>query len=381
MTHVLHIANDYSGSKVYRQLVASLDGLGVTQTVFTTVRTPSALGRNVVTLQQSGSSIHYSDNWRPYHKLLFHEKVRSNYQALCSRIDLTTVDCVHAHTLFSDGALALKIKQQYGIPYVVAVRNTDVNTFMRFMVHTWPVGLEVLREAESVVFISLAYRRRVDQWVAARKGVFEYKSFSIANGVDSFWMERMESATHMRVEGAPWKLVSVSNYAPGKNLPRLMRAVVQLNRLSIPATLDIVGGGGADSKKIKRLAGAYPDFFTLHGRIEDKERLLRLMRNSHIFTLPSLRETFGLVYIEALTQGLPILYTSGEGVDGYFDVHYGRGCRPRSVKDIVRALRKIMNDYASVSIDEGYLRSQFSWQEIAQKYITVYVETICQGGG
>ena len=37
---------------------------------------------------------------------------------------------IHAHSLFSNGYIAMRIKQDYGIPYIVAVRNTDVNTFL-----------------------------------------------------------------------------------------------------------------------------------------------------------------------------------------------------------------------------------------------------------
>jgi glycosyltransferase involved in cell wall biosynthesis len=49
-----------------------------------------------------------------------------------------------------------------------------------------------------------------------------------------------------------------------------------------------------------------------------KEKLLNNYRNSDIFIMPSYNETFGLVYIEAMSQGLPIIYTQNEGVDGYF---------------------------------------------------------------
>ena len=34
--------------------------------------------------------------------------------------------------------------------------------------------------------------------------------------------------------------------------------------------------------------------------------------------MPSRYETFGLVYGEAMSQGLPIIYSKGQGVDGYF---------------------------------------------------------------
>ena len=50
----------------------------------------------------------------------------------------------------------------------------------------------------------------------------------------------------------------------------------------------------------------------------DKEELIKLYRDSHIFTMPSITESFGLVYAEAMTQALPVVYTKGQGFDGQF---------------------------------------------------------------
>ena len=45
MMHVLHIANDYAGSRVYSRLVAALDACGLHQSVFTVARR-GAIGSN-----------------------------------------------------------------------------------------------------------------------------------------------------------------------------------------------------------------------------------------------------------------------------------------------------------------------------------------------
>ncbi|MBB1536945.1 MAG: glycosyltransferase, partial [Bacteroidia bacterium] len=92
----------------------------------------------------------------------------------------------------------------------------------------------------------------------------------------------------------------------------------------------------------------------------------------HIFALASLKETFGLVYVEALTQGLPILYSEGEGIDGLFDDHYGRACNPRSKASIAAALAQITQLYSRLSIDGDYLSAQFDWRKIAETYLSLY---------
>lgn len=370
--HVLHIANDYAGSKVYSQLVAALDACGLQQTVFTVVRSASAMGRNRVEFLNRESVIHYSDNFRWYHRLLFREKMRSNYAVLCSRVDVQTVDFVHAHTLFSDGILALKLKKQFGIPYVVSVRNTDLNLYMRYMPHTWMVGRQILQEADQIIFISKAHMRRAPKWVAAPKDVLERKAVNIPNGIDDYWFEHIDSSRHIAPIESPWRLIYVGNFTANKNVPRLMLAVLHLNKRGIPTTLDIVGAKGRDTNRIMRIAQTHPEIFKLHGEIRDKDRLRALFREMHIFALVSLRETFGLVYIEALTQGLPILYSKGEGVDGFFGDQYGMACNPRSRASIETSLERIMEAYPRLSIDAGYLSAKFDWRRIAGTYLSLY---------
>ena len=88
--------------------------------------------------------------------------------------------------------------------------------------------------------------------------------------------------------------------------------------------------------------------------------------------MPSLTETFGLVYVEALSQGLPILYTKGEGVDGFFSPSYGESCNPRSIQDISEKIEKMLIHYEDYSIEEEYLRLHFDWDLIGNKYLQIF---------
>lgn len=43
------------------------------------------------------------------------------------------------------------------------------------------------------------------------------------------------------------------------------------------------------------------------------------MRRATALVMPSFRESFGLVFIEALFAGIPVIYPKGTAIDGYFD--------------------------------------------------------------
>ena len=90
--------------------------------------------------------------------------------------------------------------------------------------------------------------------------------------------------------------------------------------------------------------------------------------------MPSLTETFGLVYIEALSQGLPIIYTKGQGIDGFYKEGYvGFHVDPYNVNDIVKKIIMIDSDYDTLSDNIKKLPlDAFEWNNIAKRYTDYY---------
>ena len=82
-------------------------------------------------------------------------------------------------------------------------------------------------------------------------------------------------------------------------------------------------------------------------------------------------ETFGLVYVEALSQGLPVLYTKGQGIDGVFEENIGEAVVSTSQKSLLSGLNKLINTYATYQLDETDL-DRFSWNNIAHSYLNIY---------
>lgn len=369
--HILHLANDFPGSRVYNQLVQAIDQRGVQQTIFTTIRSVDEKGKNAVDFATDGSTIYYSDNWCPWHRAFFRLKAKSNYKHLLRLVDPKTITHVHAHTLFSDGVLALKLKRDYEIPYTVTIRNADINAFMRFMVHTWDIGKSVIQNADKVICISPAHTNRVLLWRACPPD-FCHKVINIPNGVNSYWLNHISCTIKAHQPDTPWELLYIGNFTSNKNIPRLMEAVLKLKDNGYNLQLHLIGGNGNDEKRIEAIAVEHPGVFHLHGVVQNKEKIRTIMQQCHIFTMPSLTETFGLVYVEALSQGLPILYTEGEGVDGFFTATYGESCNPHSVYDIASKIEQMIVNYNEYAIEESYIRDHFDWEKVADIYLSLF---------
>lgn len=113
----------------------------------------------------------------------------------------------------------------------------------------------------------------------------------------------------------PWqsgqvlRLVTVARQEPGKNTDRIIRAL-PLMAAHIPrVTLDIVGEGSALAT-LKELAAELNIFdrVTFHGQL-DRESVMRVLSQGHVFCFPSDSEGFPKAVHEALCWGLPVVAT------------------------------------------------------------------------
>lgn len=366
---VLHISNDFANSKVHAELYRQLDSQGVKQLVYSPIRKKELEGQN--RFEGQNTQFIYSYILKPLHRVFFNLKIDRIGRDISKKVDLSQISCVHATNLFSDGAVALYLKRHYGIPYIVAVRNTDLNAFLKCMPHLWWVHRAVIQEADEVIFISPALQRRLsNHWtLIGMQDLLRGKSKLISNGVNAYWLD------HIQTKPAPSEtlhnILYVGIFDDNKNVLRLMQAVMQLKDDLPDIHLDLVGGDGNREQNVLTLVQQHPDSFRYLGKIYEKPELQKVYADNSVFAMPSLHETFGLVYVEALTQGLALLYTHNEGIDGLFQSNVGLGVNPRSTDEIAHALKQLLqnrNHYSNNEIDF----SVFNWTNIAQTYRKIY---------
>lgn len=136
--------------------------------------------------------------------------------------------------------------------------------------------------------------------------------------------------------------------------------------------LNLVGGTGAQESDILQLVKKHPDTLTYHGRIFEKDKLQAIYEGNSVFAMASKHETFGLVYLEAMSQGLSILYTRGEGIDGLFSEKIGESVDPLSTESIAKALQQLLSQANNYQLLSASQFQDFDWKFIAQKYIDYY---------
>lgn len=366
---ILHISSYYATGSFYKNLFDRQVQRGLTVQVFLPVQKGSA------PLVGMGDYTAVREAFGKWDKLWFFRKQKRIYKTLFQAMGPLDVDLVHAHSLFTNGYSALRLKQTKGIPYIVAVRSTDLVSFFKLQPHLRKIGLKIMEQAEGIVFLSGNLRDQVLRYVPKPlHEAFLKKTHIIPNGIDDFWLKEVPAVrTHPQ---SPLGILSVGQLNAKKNFQGTMEAVEKLVRKGVPVRLH-VAGPVVDASVKSLLQGK--SFVEYHG-VLDKARLKDLYGQTDIFLLPSRQETFGLVYAEAMSQGLPVIYTRGQGFDKQFpDGRVGYPVDCDDTDAMADTILKVRDQYAVLTKNVIADSKRFDWTLIEEQYHGIYEEILGQG--
>jgi 1,2-diacylglycerol 3-alpha-glucosyltransferase len=170
----------------------------------------------------------------------------------------------------------------------------------------------------------------------------------ITNGVDIRRFVKMD-ATEFRkrhnISPESKVILFVARLEPEKCADILIRATPTILK-SIPHAHVLIVGGGSEHEKLVTLSEklGVTDHITLAGRVSNEDLVLAY-NASDLFVLPSLAELEGMVVLEAMACGLPILIAnSKESASVYFVDGNGLLFKPNDPDDLASQAIRILND-------------------------------------
>lgn len=371
---VLHICNDFSYSKVHTNLYENLDKNGVQQVIYHPLRNINSVGKNSFEFSTNNSEIVYSKILKKHHRLLFRRKIFFLYKDIIKKINLKSIDCLYATTLFSDGTLAYMISKEYQIPYIVALRNTDINLFLRVRPDLYALAKRILLNSSKIVFISPSLKDVFfkNRYFSKIEKYLDSKIEIIPNGIDNFWLENINIIAPKTQN----EFLFIGRFDSNKNVIRLINSL-ENNRKQFPdIKLNLVGGYGNKHDDVLTSI-KNKNWIKYHGKIYDKNKLKDIFSHCDFFAMPSIHETFGLVYIEALSQGLPVLYTKEQGVDGIFEKEVGIATDPKNETQISYDISWMIENRKFLTYNIKELDfARFDWAKISLRYKRILEEMV-----
>lgn len=243
-------------------------------------------------------------------------------------------DLIHCHKLTFEGVIGYHLANLTNKKFVITIRGDTDFKVINYKRGSWGLYRKIL--AKSHYIFALA------PWIG-KKINFLFK--------ENFFIESLPNISNVE----SWKsnsLLLESDYFVTifmfenknhirKNFKRTLLAFRELHKKYDNLKLLVIGDG-SDRKIIENLLRRYTvDHFVFLEGYKNSCEIKRYLSNAISLILPSYPETFGLVFLEALSAGIPILHAKNSGVDGYFSESVSFRVHYKSKDDILKGMEKM----------------------------------------
>jgi glycosyltransferase involved in cell wall biosynthesis len=283
-------------------------------------------------------------------------------------------DLIQAHSAMWAGLAAAKIWKGYNVPYVI----TEHRSFFvwekgdaRKMVKSFyvPHLKEAYKSCKKLIIVS----------ESMKSGLLELfpelidKMQVIPNMVNG---EYFKLPSKLRKK-EPFVFISAGRLAAVKGLDFLITAFGELIKKTDRKVQLRIAGRGELREKLEnqiQLSGL-ADRVILLGRIS-REDIVREMQEANCFVLASSYEAFGIVLIEAMSTGLPVIATRSGGPENILDEACGYLVEAGNIEELSGSMLKMILEFDS--FNQQYIRNRtlqkYGSQIIALKYLEVFEE-------
>ena len=281
-------------------------------------------------------------------------------------------DIVHVHNAWLAGTACVDVLGSAGIPYCLTEHSTY---YARNIIpaHFYPLLRRVYAAARANIVVSPSLKRLLDDRQLSGETRF------IPNMLDPTFADPLPAFDR---HGGVFTFFNVAELTEKKGHVILLQAFASAFRGHQNVRL-VIGGSGALMDELEQRCQT----LNISSQVEfsgmlDRESLRLKMLQSDVFVLPSLFETFGVVVIEAMSCGKPVIATVCGGPEDILDRSTGLLIPAGDVDALARAMREM---HAGISsYDPDLIREKalalYGPEIVARSIETVYREILVDIG-
>jgi len=285
-------------------------------------------------------------------------------------VEKNGVNLLHAHTEFM-GLLAKEVNRKTGLPYVVSLHG--INTAKKLQTPDYQNMLkDVLNCAEKIIVVGEPLLKHFSH------GVLDEKKFRLVYNGFQFIPEMLKPKSHDWPDTI--KFISVSNLHEGKGIDLNISAFAELEKSGITHWHYTIVGAGREEDNLRQQCQQFgiTDKVSFLGELSH-DRVLQALLASNVFVLPSYREAFGIVYLEAMACGLLTMAVKGQGASAFIsDDETGLLLEPQDTSSIKASLSRIFTEPKKLQLiaqhGQEYVLKNFRWSNHAEQLKSVYDE-------
>ncbi|SDJ42043.1 Glycosyltransferase involved in cell wall bisynthesis [Ferrimonas sediminum] len=279
------------------------------------------------------------------------------------------IDLVHAHKFSFEGIAGWWLARWRQCPLALSVRGEAEAKILRFKPHYDAFFRRQLQDAAHIYYVSAWFKPLLN----SRFQLDPSKQSLLPNFVaKKQWQTSLDFKEDHLVT-----IIDLNVYQK-KGLDKLLQAIKSLQDNYPGLKLDVIGTGTDKSHRAAEALIAQQQLqsrVTLVGGLSNADLLSQLPQYAGM-VMPSVNETFGMVYVEALLSGVPILHSTNTGIDGFLDDIPARVMAdPLDVEEIRHALDSLLSNQHGfrqwLIANHRHIESRFS----RGKYIDAYNQT------
>lgn len=279
-------------------------------------------------------------------------------------------DLIHSHVAFPDGFSGMLLNENIKLPHIVTVHGQDFQNTIYRNEKCRQNLFKVMNKVDRVIAVSNKLKNIV-------KGEeFIDKLEVVNNGID---IQECTVNNDIKVKKPKNSILilSVSNLYKPKGIDLNIKAIAKLVK-KYPNILYYIIGDGVERKNLERLVcdNNLSDNVVFLGRL-NHDKVMSYMSICDIFSLPSWKEGFGVVYIEAMAHAKPVIGVRGEGMeDAIINKENGLLVEPKDIDSLVEALQFLIDNKQKAlkigKLGKETVINDFTWKKNAKKMLEVY---------
>jgi len=290
-------------------------------------------------------------------------------QHILEQHKLKPFSLVHAQVAYPDGWAAARLASELNLPLVLTLHGQELQKIVN-----WSEKLKSLVQAALVRAAAVVVPSAKMQALARNHGVEEGKLHLVFNGLDPLPQAELPAEIKERIDGKQ-VLLSVGRLEREKGFQHNIEAL-NILKDTHPNLVYLLVGNGAYRGRLEELVHSR----NLRERVifagyQPRDLVGSYYACAHVFSMPSRDESFGIVYLEAMAAGVPVIGTMGEGIAPLIEENnVGRLVRHGDFNSLAQQVSQLLDpDTAAVLGQRGReTAAEFTWEESARRLLAVY---------
>lgn len=276
-------------------------------------------------------------------------------------------DLIHVHSVILGGYAAYIIHQKYNIPFVITEHASGFS--LGLYESQYPKFRDIVKKSSSNIAVSASLAQIL-------KKIIQGEWMVIPNTIKDEFFQAGKKSLQKNPSQSTIRFFSLSNLIPLKGLDLLIPAFRKLQDENAIQNLKLViGGDGPERSHLEQLVkeNQLQDQVDFLGSIP-REEVLKQYALADIYVSASHQETFGVVIIEALAFGLPVVATRCGSPEFIVNDEVGIVVEKKNMDELYRGMDFILKNKDTFDRKKiiDYCESTYSEKVVGEQIYEVY---------